>query len=129
MFENERYMERELDVNKEVEVYRNLTYKCLSIVQNGLVVARVQKVTLKDVTFHISLNGYQKFLESGHKNVHSKVKGFIIEGFESDNLERVYYNPKTAPYFRHPNPNDLYKRIDECQTIEIHSNGFMQALI
>lgn len=119
------YKGRTFNPNKKVEVYRNLTFKCLSVAQDGLVVARVQSIKLKDVSYHISQSKYQEFLRTGHKNVHARAKGHIVTSIGGSDLERVFYNPQVAPYFRDSNE----QRIDQTKTLEVHTSGFMQATI
>lgn len=72
---------------KKVHVYRNLHKKCWSIRCNGKVISHQKKVLLRDVTFHVQPAGMARVRETGKKNVHAYVKGFLSSIQEIRNLE------------------------------------------
>jgi predicted nucleotide-binding protein len=87
-----------LDRNFPVEVYKNLHKDCYSIRQRGKVIAHVKNIKLKDVTFKVSEAGRKRVLESGQKNVHAVIRGYVSRRTELNaELETsscsVTYNP------------------------------------
>lgn len=90
---------------KQVKVYRNLTNKCLSVMQQGKVVGHAQLVRLTDVSFQVSQTGRDRCLREKRKNVHAFVVGklqkadAIAEGSPQLSGIKVNYNPYKADYF------------------------------
>ena len=88
------------DITKPVYVYRNLTKKCWSIKQNGLVVAHAkEQLTMRDVSFKVNENGRQKVLETKQKNVHAYIKGYLLNESTITFVNKAYYNPYKTCYF------------------------------
>jgi len=90
--------------DKAVEVYRNITKKCLSVKVGRLVKHRPDCIVLSNPVFLVAKAGRQKVIDSGVKNVHARVKGYALADHEykewmdyvkqgSTKLERVRYNP------------------------------------
>lgn len=73
------FKERLINLDKPVEVYRNLNRKgrVYSIRQNGLVVGHAQRLMLRDVTFHVSKSGVDRVRQNKRKNVHAWASGLI----------------------------------------------------
>ena len=89
---------------RPVFVYRNLNFKCLSVMQDGIVRCHVDNIVLEDCEFRVGKKGQAKVRETGSKNVHAKVKGTLVP-YPEDILEmewdNIYYNPYTCDEFIH----------------------------
>lgn len=93
------YKNRSIDCWEPVEVYRNLIKSCYSIRQNGKVVGHADSVCLKDCFFMVNQNGRKRVVETGRKNVHAYISGFI-SNFSIDKPSKVWYNPLITSQFR-----------------------------
>ena len=84
---------------KRVRVYRNLTDKCLSVrcMKTGRVIAHVLNIILEDVTFPVGQKQRRRVIETGHKNVHAFVQGYISTRKRLTKKRSVSYNPKKQP--------------------------------
>lgn len=88
------FKNRDIDYTKPVFVYRNLTKDCFSVQQNGRVVAHAQNLSMRNNTFNVCESGRQKVLKTGQKNVHAKIKGFLVNNDHISNLpNKINYNP------------------------------------
>jgi hypothetical protein len=70
-----------------VSVYFNLHRKLFSIraeegPAKGRVIGHARGVTLDNVTYHVGKAGQAKVRETGRKNVHATVRGFITAAFD-----------------------------------------------
>ena len=97
-----------VDMQKTVEVYRNLQKKCWSVRQNGKVICHTDYITLKWSRFVVQPSGRSRVLKEKRKNVHAFVRGFLCSPRDSDwtppfSWEYVKYNPYKAGsfYFEH----------------------------
>jgi hypothetical protein len=97
--------ERIIHSNMLVGVHWNAHQKVWSIVRmnsrhsTGLVLGYASQVTLRDVTTHIDNTKQKKVIETGTKDRHAFMVGYI-ENFNSEVLERfAYYNPKQVKDF------------------------------
>ena len=96
-----------IDLERPVQVYRNLHKKCWSIRQDGKVLIHTGYVVLRNVEFKVQPAGRQKVLDEQRKNVHAYVKGYLISASESNRITKdvewtcdvVSYNPYKHPYF------------------------------
>ena len=99
------YKGRKIDLNKPVEVYKNLHIDQWSIRQDGLVVGHARALALTDCTFHVSQVGRKRVLGSGRKNVHAFVRGYWVSHLATSRLgidytwDVVMYNPHKFPTF------------------------------
>lgn len=88
--------------NQKVKVYRNLQAKCLSVMEQGLIVGHAQTVRLTDVSFKVSQAGRERCLQRQRKTVHAFVVGKLQEAIgevaEPDGI-KVSYNPYKAGHF------------------------------
>ena len=66
-----------VDVNKSVQVYKNLHKGCWSVRQAGKVVAHLDYICLKNCNFHVGKSGRDRVRKEGSKNVHAYVTGFV----------------------------------------------------
>jgi len=103
------FKEREIDLDKSVEVYRNLNRKgrVYSIRQNGLVVGHATAVMLHDVKFRVGKSGVDRVRKNMRKNVHAWASGTIAlnggMGTTANQLDerkdtlpaKITYNPYT----------------------------------
>ena len=85
---------------KRVQVYWNLHRGCYSVRQSGRVKYHADSIMLRDVRFNVAPAGRDKVRETGVKNVHATVTGFVVvQGWrhiplnESKNYDCVTYNP------------------------------------
>ena len=100
-------MTKVIDLEKPVQVYRNLHKNCWSVRQCGKVKAHTNYLCLQDVEFVVQHAGREKVLREKKKNVHAFVKGFLISGRECDKITEeidwtqtvVNYNPYKEPHF------------------------------
>ena len=85
---------RQFDVTKPVLVYRNLTKKCWSIKQKGLVVAHTNNIILKDAICIVNQKGNLRVRQEKQKNVHAYIKGIIYNPIEELTFNDIItYNP------------------------------------
>ena len=73
------FKNREINFDKPVKVYRNLTRKgkIYSIQQNGLVVGHGTCITMSNCKFKVNPSGKKRALETGIRNVHAYIEGNI----------------------------------------------------
>lgn len=98
-------MGRTIDKNTLVGVHWNAHKNCWSIVGMksrhgvGLVLGYCQEITLRDVTTHIDKSKQKNVVESGTKDRHAFIVGYI-EDLKFENLEwSMYYSPKHVENF------------------------------
>jgi len=94
---NPRYR---LDRNRPVKVYRNLSSKCFSIMQDGIVKAHSNAVCLKDVDWKVSQKGRNRVIRDGKKNVHAFSIGLLRDSVRLAKAEQVWYNPYLDIHFQ-----------------------------
>lgn len=94
-----------------VAAYRNLTRKCLSVMEKGRVIAHRDAIVLESVTFVVHESGRGRVIESGRKNVHAYAMGRVLTDARSvvsilaehapnaDGFTRVTYNPRVYSTF------------------------------
>lgn len=89
----------------QVEVYRNLTQKCLSVKLNGKVVGHCGAVLLTTATFKVSENARLRIVATGKKTVHATISGIIRQYSETElsqaplGYRLATYNPKKYASF------------------------------
>lgn len=100
------FKNREIDFEKPVKVYRNLTRKgkIYSIQQNGLVVAHGTCITMSNCKFKVNASGKKRALETGIRNVHAFIEGKIskrgIMGTTAEQAEERNHNlPAKISYY------------------------------
>ena len=83
------------DNSKRVEVYFNLHKRCWSVRQNGLVIAHVDDIAIRDATFKVLKSGRERVLRERKKNVHAFVAGYWVDRDQLPEGDRdpVKYNP------------------------------------
>jgi len=60
------------------QVYFNLHKRCFSVQQKGKVIGHADGIMLENVRFNIAKAGQRKVRETGRKNVHARVTGFMV---------------------------------------------------
>ena len=100
----EPFKNREVDFSKYVYVYRCLNKRSgcyYSIKQNGLVVGHTEYLHLLNCKFISNKHGKQKYLETGIKNVHAFIKGYLSENinFNVDDLWDVWFDSNSETSF------------------------------
>ena len=87
---------------KRIQVYYNIRRGDYSIRQSGRVIDHVDSIILRDVRFNVAPAGRDKVRETGVKNVHATVTGYMVESrsmFKDillsniRNIDYVAYNP------------------------------------
>ena len=87
---------------RPVFVYRNLNFKCLSVMQDGIVRCHVDNIVLEDAEFRVGKAGQRRVRIEKSKNVHAKVKGMVVANpVEILQLgwQPAYYNPYKTDEF------------------------------
>lgn len=81
-----------IDINRTVQVYRNLTHACWSVKQDGRVVAHADEISLSNVYTIVNQKGRKRVIQEKQKNVHAFLVGKIM--LENIALvKELYYNP------------------------------------
>jgi hypothetical protein len=93
------YLNRPINTNKKVKVYRNLKKNIIwSIKQGKYVVAHVIELSLINAVFLVNQNGRNKVLKEKQKNVHAYIFGFLSDEIFICSKE-AYYNPYLTDSF------------------------------
>ena len=97
------FKNRAVDYSRPVKVYRNLSKKCWSLKQGGVVVAHADQVLMTSEKFTVNLKSRDRGLSEGKKYVHAFIVGFLADKQTTliKNIENISisYNPVYAPYF------------------------------
>lgn len=102
MLEYQSFKGRKIDANKQVLIYKNLHNGLFSVKQNGLVVAHVNSIVLKNGFFDVNQAGRNRVIKEKKKNVHAYVKGFIVSVntvWQNEQKRLVTYNPYNNEHF------------------------------
>ena len=102
MLEYQSFKGRKIDINKQVLIYKNLHNGLFSVKQNGLVVAHVHSIVLKNGFFDVNQAGRNRVIKEKKKNVHAYVKGFIVSintVWQNEQKRLVTYNPYINEHF------------------------------
>lgn len=117
------FKNREIDYNKKVYVYRCLHKPgyIYSIKQFGKVVGHTSNLILNDVRFKIVKSGKEKAIETGVRNVHALINGYITDCNKSNDIigELKYY----------PFSEDNFMcegiEIEKCNKVTIDNNKLL----
>ena len=92
------FKNRELDINKPVEIYRCLNRKghIYSVRQDGLVVGHTEYFVLTQCTLVVNSAGKRKAIETQTRNVHAFIRG--MWGNEDDLKLRFSYTLSYDPF-------------------------------
>jgi hypothetical protein len=98
------FRNRQVSHTAKTWCYRNLHRGGYSMVQDGVVVAHADDVTLVGVKFVVREAGRQRVLSEGVKNVHAFVVGkvpemVLIDASANITWLKARYNPKRAAHF------------------------------
>ena len=102
MLEYQSFKGRKIDTSKQVLIYKNLHNGLFSVKQNGLVVAHVHSIVLKNGFFDVNQAGRNRVIKEKKKNVHAYVKGFIVSintVWQNEQKRLVTYNPYNNEHF------------------------------
>jgi hypothetical protein len=112
-----------VDINKPVQVYRNLHRKCFSVRQSGIVRFHVLNILLYDARFIVGKAGRDRVRREKKKNVHAYVKGFLSSFHQQDLIQEgwyeVRYNPYTQNHFQDLDGNPVMA----AQWVQLQSSG------
>lgn len=115
------YKNRVIDKNKLIQIYRNLNKKGViySVRQSGKVVAHTNTIVIKNCHFKINEGGKQRYLETGRKNVHAYIEGYLatIQEIELVVSYQIKYNIKSETGFR-----ILFSDIKSCKIVYTQNN-------
>jgi hypothetical protein len=101
------FKNRHYRLKEKVKVYLNLHKNLFSVValtgeNKGKVIAHLDILKLSECEFKVNNSGKKLFDETGVKNVHAFVTGYL-ESTDIEELEGKYqnirYNPKDSEYF------------------------------
>jgi len=91
----------------KVEVYKNLRKQCYSIRQKGKVIGYANIVAMSNVDFVVQKGGRKRVLESGQKNVHAFLRGFLYVCSSDQSKFDLPYNLQSSLYNSfHTHPMD-----------------------
>ena len=98
---------------KRVQVYYNIRRGDYSVRQAGRVIDQVDSIILRDVRFNVAPAGRDKARETGVKNVHATVTGYVVSPFARSSA-------------LHAIPEDFvsYNPFKYDQFVKITSNGY-----
>ena len=68
-----------INQDKPVRVFKNLTYGCYGILQDGKLKASARQVQLTDVEFRVRESGRQRALKEQRRNVHAFAVGTLVD--------------------------------------------------
>ena len=115
------FKNREININKDVYVYRNLgehVSENWSIMQNGLVVGHTDLLYLKDVSLVIRESGRQRAIKENRRNVHAFCKGKIVSKMPSAyRTLKIKVNYDITKGFLFPNGKTYNNMIFKYMTI------------
>jgi len=75
---NQRNIVHYIDMDKPVDVYRNLHTGLWSVRQGGLVRCYIDRLFLFSCKLVVSQKGRERVLEEGRKNVHAVIRGRVV---------------------------------------------------
>jgi hypothetical protein len=120
-----KYKDREVDLEKPVEMYRCLNRKgrVYSIRQDGKVVGHTKKIVLKNCDFIVNKSGKIRCRTTQERNVHAYVRGYVgtINDIKSVFSFGVCYKPFTNLGF-HIFTGDYATEISKADIIYTQDN-------
>lgn len=125
----EPYKGRHIDPDKRVRVYRNLMRTgavWYSVMQGGVVIGHVRKITLERVVFIVREAGRLRCLRDKRKNVHAFVDGYVNDSAAIDGLYgpvAVSYYPFRAPFFEARDGALTGTRVDRARVVSLNATG------
>lgn len=93
------YKNRTIDPLRPVRVYKNLHRDTFSVVQDGLVVAHLDQLCLRDAKPVVSVAGRERVVQEGRKNVHAYLTGMLDETPAPKARVELTYNPYKSDHF------------------------------
>ena len=105
-----------IDVDRPVQVYKNLHTGTWSVRQDGVVKVHTDYITLKNVKFKVGQKGRERVLREKAKNVHAFVQGYLCSVYDLNNnvpdfgMHSITYNPYLYDSF--VNCDNDNKRVD-----------------
>lgn len=125
---------RPFDINRKIEVYRNLQTKLWSVRQDGLVIIHCDTIWLKNAKFIIQPAGQKRVRQEKVKHVHAFVRGFMCNAEDVRNAENsilkneddyldysnVYYDPYVCDTFE---DKDTGLEIRESDFVDMDINS------
>lgn len=125
MFNIIPFKDRKINFAEKIKIYRNLNRKgkIYSITQNNLVCGYTDNITVSFCNLKINKAGKQKTIESGIRNVHAFIEGYIVCDVE-EYIRDLYkcpikYNPFVSNGFILSFGDILSFEIKECTVIKI----------
>jgi len=127
-------------VDKPIEVYKNVTRKCLSIRQGGRVVLHTDYICLKNVVYKVSQVGRERVIREQKKNVHAFTRGLIVdpqtinEAGHGPVWSNISYDPYVSTQFHISkydaefNPHQSYIKRSKFADMMVMSSGSVSIL-
>ena len=97
-----------LNHDRKINVYFNLHKRLFSVTQGGIVQFHSDALTVVDSKFLVGKAGQLKVRNTGRKNVHAKVSGYLADFMtantipyliQADSFRKAYYNPYDVDTF------------------------------
>ena len=100
-----------INYDRRVNVYFNLHKRLFSVTQGGIVQFHSDAITILDARFLVGKAGQAKVRQTGRKNVHAKVSGYVadfadalyipklIQAGVGNGWRKAYYNPYETDTF------------------------------
>ena len=107
-----------LDVDKPVEVYRNLRDKCWSVRQDGRVKFHTLYAFLRDVKFKVSQAGRKRVLKKKQKNVHAFVVGLLTNPCQKFATSHIVIKEKYSAIIYNPYTHQSFIRVDDKKVVK-----------
>ena len=124
---------------KRVQVYYNIRRGDYSVRQSGRVIDHVDSIILRDARFNVAPAGRDKVRETGVKNVHATVTGYIVDNPYRDgdflytnvrhsiDVDFVAYNPFKYNQFVKLLQCDMYTPVHSADYVALLPNREMRA--
>lgn len=132
------YKDRTIDLDKPVEVYKNIHKNLYSIRQNGKVVGHTNKILLKNCSFIVHQRGREQVVRTKRKMVHAWVKGYVTDSaigvFTIPRIiyilpARIKYNPYRWDSFICDNLTNHYFMVKSARVVQLDENGMTGAYL
>ena len=88
-----QFKNRDININKPVKVYLNLTKKCYSIMQSGKVVGHADDIYIREAKFVVNQKGRRRVLATKKKSVHAFIVGYLTNYCPNLDYKPIQYNP------------------------------------
>lgn len=113
--------DRELRINQQVKVYRNIRKDSFSVLDKKTcrLITHKDILVLSNVEFKVNKAGQEKVRQKKQKNVHAYVIGKYVGNVinKLENYQLIYYNPYTTNTFIRLDNNSPVLKAKRCYLI------------